>query len=61
MRVLQWCGVDRDGVVEPKKPWVSFGYFVLTLYVSGYVSLDHPPLDGPSGVFLVVKKVGSRG
>jgi hypothetical protein len=42
-RVLQQCSVDRGGVMEPKKPWASSGYSVLTLCVSGYVSLDQPP------------------
>ena len=60
-RVLQRCSVDCGGVVEPKKPWASFGYSVLTLCVLGYVGLDWPPLGGPSGVFLVAKEVSSRG
>jgi hypothetical protein len=42
-RVLQQRSVDRGSIVEPKKPWASFGYSVLTLCVSGYVSLDWPP------------------
>jgi hypothetical protein len=53
--------MNRGGVVEPNKPWASSGYSVLTLCVSGYVSLDRPPLGGPSRVFLVMKDVGSRG
>jgi hypothetical protein len=42
-RALQRHVVDHGGVVEPKKPWASFGYSVLTLCVSGYVGLDRPP------------------
>jgi hypothetical protein len=29
--------------------------------VSGYVNLDRPPHGGPSGVFLPMKEVSSRG
>jgi hypothetical protein len=47
--------------VEPKKPWMSSGYSILTLHVSGCVGLYWPPPGGPSGVFLVAKEVGSRG
>jgi hypothetical protein len=47
--------------MEPKKPWTSSDCSVLTLCVLGYVGLDWPPPGGPSEVFLVVKKVGSRG
>jgi hypothetical protein len=53
--------MDHGDVLEPKKPWASSGYYVLTLYVSGCVGLDRPPVGGPSGVFLVAKEVGSRG
>ena len=60
-RALQRRAVDCGGVVEPKKPWALSNCSVLTLYVSGYVGLDWPPLGGPSRVFLVVKEVGSRG
>jgi hypothetical protein len=60
-RVLQRCGMDCGSVVELKKPWASSGCSVLTLYVSGCVNLDRPPLGGPSGVVLVTKEVGSRG
>jgi hypothetical protein len=63
-RILQRCSMDRDNVVELKRPWASFGCSILILYMSGYVSLDRPPLGGPSGVFLVAKEVapgeGSR-
>jgi hypothetical protein len=52
-----WTG----DVVEPKKPWVSFGWPVLTHRVSGYVGLDRPPPVASSGVFLVARDVGSRG
>jgi hypothetical protein len=47
--------------MELKKPWGSSDCSILTLYVLGYVGLDRPPLGGPSGVFLVVKEVGSKG
>ena len=40
--------MDHGSVVEQKKPWASSGYSVLTLYVSGGVSLDRPP---PSETF----------
>ena len=60
-RVLQRCFVNHGSVVEPKKPWASSGCSVLTLYVSGYVALDRPPLGGPSGVFLAVKEIGFKG
>jgi len=60
-KVLQRCAVDLGGVLEPKKPWALFSYSILTLYVSGCVGLDQPPLVGPSGVFFMEKKVGSRG
>jgi hypothetical protein len=53
--------MDLGGVLEPKKPWASSGYSVLTLCVLGCVGLDRPPPGGPSRVFLVVKEVGSRG
>ena len=53
--------MDCGDLMEPKKPWVSSGCSVLTLYVSGCVKLDRPPLGGPSRVFLAVKKVSSRG
>jgi hypothetical protein len=43
-RVLQRCSMDRGGVVEPKKPWVSSSCSVLTLYMSGCIGLDWPPL-----------------
>jgi hypothetical protein len=59
-RVLQWCAMDRGGVLEPKKPWASSGYSILTLCVLGCVGLDWPSLVGPSEVFLVAKEVGSR-
>ena len=52
--------VDRGSVVEPKKAWASSDYSVLTLCMSDCVSLDQPPLGGPSGVFLVAKEVGSH-
>ena len=58
---MQRRSVDHGGVMEPKKPWVLFGCSVLTLYMSGCVSLDQPTIDGPSRVFLVVKEVSSRG
>jgi hypothetical protein len=48
-------------VLEPKKPWALSDCFVLTLYMSGCVGLDRPPLGGCSGVFLAVKEVGFRG
>jgi hypothetical protein len=38
-----------------------FDCSILTLYMSGYVGLDRPPPGGPSGVFLAVKEVDSRG
>jgi len=60
-RVLQRRSVDGGGVVEPKKPWASSRCSVLTLYMLGCVGLDLPPLGGPSGVFLVMNEVGSRG
>ena len=59
--VLQQCAVDRGSVLELKKPWASSGYSILTLCMLGYVGLDRPPSGGPSGVFLVVKEVGSKG
>ena len=60
-RALQRCAMDRGNVVELKKPSASFGCSVLTLCVSGYVGLDRPSPGGPSRVFLMAKKVGSRG
>ena len=60
-RVLQRCAMDRGFVLVLKKPWASSCCSVLTLYMSGYVSLDRPPLGGPSGVFLAVKEVGFKG
>jgi hypothetical protein len=42
-KVLQHCAMDCGGVLEPKKPWASSGCSVLTLCVSGGVSLDRPP------------------
>jgi hypothetical protein len=59
-KALQQRVVDRGGVMEPKKPWTAFSCSVLTLCVSGYVGLDQALPGGPSGVFLVVKEVGSR-
>jgi hypothetical protein len=59
--VQEGLAVDRGCVLEPKKPWTSSDYSVLTLFVSGYVRLDWPSLGGLSGVFLVAKEVGSRG
>jgi hypothetical protein len=60
-RALQRHIGNGGGVVELKKPCASFGCSVLTLCVSGCVSLDRPPLGGPSGVFLAMKQVGSMG
>jgi hypothetical protein len=59
--VQEGHAVDHGCVLEPKKPWASSNYSVLTLFVSGCVDLDWPSLGGLSGVFLVVKEVGSRG
>jgi hypothetical protein len=42
-RILQRCAVDHGGVMEPKKPYASSNYSVLTLCVSGCVGLDLPP------------------
>ena len=53
--------MDHGGVLESKKRWALSGYSILTLYMSGYVGLDRPPLGGPSGVIVVVKEVGFRG
>ena len=60
-RALKQCAVDRGGVMELKEPWASFSCSILSLYVLGYVGLDRPPPGGPSGVFLAMKEVGSRG
>jgi hypothetical protein len=60
-RVLQRCSVDRGNAVEPKKPWASFDFSVLTLCVSASVGLDRPPLGEPFEVFLVAKEISSRG
>jgi len=59
-RVLKRCAMDRGGDLVLKKPWVSSSCSILTLYLSGYVGLDRPPLGGPSRVLLVVKEVSSR-
>jgi hypothetical protein len=58
-RVLQQRSLDRGSVMELKKPWVLSSCSVLTLCMSCCVGLDRPPLDGPSGVFLVATEVGS--